>query len=187
MSLIIVGNGPSLLDSENGNLIDNFDIVVRLNAYTIKGFEKYVGTTTHYYFNTINFTNKNEQERLKHEYKRFVWHSWNWNAEKDESYKDFLKFYEGKSTEVIKTSRDTILEIQEYVGDNEYFTYSTGAIAIWMLLKEIPELYITGFDWWNKNDKHHYNDSGKLGNIHKPESEFRFINKLRIDNRIHFL
>ena len=42
--IIIVGNGPSVLNKELGEKIDNFDKVVGINNFQIEGFEKYVGT-----------------------------------------------------------------------------------------------------------------------------------------------
>jgi hypothetical protein len=49
MKAIIVGNANSLLQSCNGNLIDSFDLVIRLNKFQIKGYEQYVGTKTDIY------------------------------------------------------------------------------------------------------------------------------------------
>jgi len=56
--VIIVGNSPSVLEKEYGQLIDSFDIVIRLNRCVIDGYEKYIGrkiniwattgTTQHY-------------------------------------------------------------------------------------------------------------------------------------------
>jgi len=97
MSIIIIGNGSSLLDIKNGSTIDNFDIVVRFNAYTINGYEDYVGTKTHYWFNTINFQNKDTEQRLKCKYKRIYLHSWEWNPEKDSLYKTFVEHYNLKN------------------------------------------------------------------------------------------
>lgn len=45
-SIILVGNGSSLLDEKNGDFIDSFDTVVRFNNFVIKGYEKHVGTKT---------------------------------------------------------------------------------------------------------------------------------------------
>lgn len=44
--VILVGNGPSLLEGEQGAMIDSFDEVVRFNNYHIEGFEKHTGTRT---------------------------------------------------------------------------------------------------------------------------------------------
>lgn len=185
MIVIVVGNGSSLLENNNGKLIDSFDIVVRFNAYTIDKFEEQVGTKTNYWFNTINFSNKATNFRTNLEYDRIVWHSWHWNKATDEGYNAFVKHFKYKNIE--KTTRDIITEIQNYVGDHSYFNYSTGAIAIWMLLKEHNEITITGFDWWGKNKQHHYNDKGSIGTIHKPDKEFKFIEKLLKENKIKFL
>ena len=46
MSIIIVGNGTSILDKPNGNKIDSFDTVLRFNGFKIKGHEEYTGIKT---------------------------------------------------------------------------------------------------------------------------------------------
>jgi hypothetical protein len=187
MKVIVVGNGPTLLDVENGHLIDQFDIVVRFNDYSINRYEKYVGTKTDYWFNTINYNNKEGQPRLKHAYKKIVWHCWAWDPEKDNGYQSFLKFFQGKNVNFFKTEKKTIEELQEYANDKQYFNYSTGLIAIWMLLKEFDSLTITGFDWWKSGIGHHYNDKAPRGTIHKPEKELLVIQKLIEENKIKFL
>lgn len=54
--VIVVGNSRELLSREMGQEIDDFDVVVRLNNFKIKGYEKYTGTRTdafHMNHNTI--------------------------------------------------------------------------------------------------------------------------------------
>ena len=46
MSVIIVGNGPSILSLKRGNLIDSFETVIRINDYVIEGYEEYTGKKT---------------------------------------------------------------------------------------------------------------------------------------------
>lgn len=183
-SVILVGNGPSVLKNENGNKIDNYDVVVRFSWYHIEGYEKYVGTKTNIWFTTVACP-----IRLKKEYDLIYEHSWQWNKDKDKNYKNILKssekIKEGKNLK--KVERNILLEIQEYVDDKEYWTYSTGSIAIWILLKEYDKLTLTGFDWWEENDKHHYGDNQKIGTIHKPDKEFIFIKKLINDKKVNFL
>jgi len=43
---ILVGNGPAVLESEKGSIIDGFEEVVRFNRFAIKGYEKNVGSKT---------------------------------------------------------------------------------------------------------------------------------------------
>ena len=44
---IIVGNSGSSLHAENGEKIDEFDIVIRTNCFEISGYEKWVGSKVH--------------------------------------------------------------------------------------------------------------------------------------------
>lgn len=185
-NIIIVGNGSSLLEKENGHLIDQFDIVVRFNEYKIKGYEKYVGTKTTYWFNTVNFQNKQNESRMFVNYSKIFLHIWQWDINKDPLFKSFKQFYQDR-IELIKTQESTIIEIQKFVNDFSYFNYSTGAIAIWMLLKEHPKVVITGFDWWIPNKKHHYSDNVPIGTTHKPDKEYNLISKLIEEGKVEML
>ena len=40
MSIIIVGNGTSIKDNQDGKKIDGFDTVLRFNSFKIKGYEQ---------------------------------------------------------------------------------------------------------------------------------------------------
>ena len=44
--VILVGNSPSNLLKENGNIIDQFKTVIRFNDSQIQGYEKYIGKKT---------------------------------------------------------------------------------------------------------------------------------------------
>ena len=48
LRVLVLGNAPSLLNREMGKVIDGFDVVIRVNNFRIKGFEKHVGTKTDY-------------------------------------------------------------------------------------------------------------------------------------------
>lgn len=183
MKVVIVGNGPSVLDSLKGEMIDSFDIIVRFNNFKIKGFEKHVGSKTNYWFNTISNHKPEDYSNIS----KLIWHSWHWDEKTDVKYKEVKSLHSFKIFDISKTNKSIIEEIQEYTGNKLYFNYSTGAIAIWMLLKEHNEVYITGFDWWNKNVKHHYHNNSQRGNIHKPDEEYKFISKLIKENKLKFL
>lgn len=184
MSTIIVGNGGSLLNKHQGSNIDTFDNVVRFNAFETKGYEPHVGSKTDIWFSVMAFTENSW--RFQQEYKEVYWHSWQWDVEKDKHYHTFKKHL--KDREIIKTKRDTILQIQNYVDNKVYFPYSTGALATWMLLEKYDEpLYMTGFDWWQEGVKHHYSDNAPKGTLHKPEIEYVLFKKLESDKKIIFL
>jgi hypothetical protein len=42
--VILIGSSPVVLEKELGAKIDEFDVVIRFNAYQLKGFEKHIGT-----------------------------------------------------------------------------------------------------------------------------------------------
>ncbi|NBP04369.1 MAG: hypothetical protein EBU90_30665, partial [Proteobacteria bacterium] len=44
MKIVVVGNGRCALTRENGQFIDNCDVVVRIKDFSTKGYEKYVGS-----------------------------------------------------------------------------------------------------------------------------------------------
>ena len=43
MSILLIGNGPSVLQNKCGALIDEFDLVVRFNNFELEGYGDYVG------------------------------------------------------------------------------------------------------------------------------------------------
>jgi hypothetical protein len=53
-SVAIVGNGGSLKEKEDGNLIDSFDVVVRFNNFDLsEKYIKHVGSKTDFWSNTF--------------------------------------------------------------------------------------------------------------------------------------
>jgi hypothetical protein len=187
MRTIIVGNGSSLLDNTNGDIINSFDNVVRFNAYTIESFEKHVGTKTTIWFNTINFQNKNDW-RVSSPYNQIFLHSWQWDDKKDKLYIDFCSHFRLNNidTPITKTKKQSIIEIANYFNIETYKAFSTGIIAIWEMLKMSPTVVITGFDWWDRNE-HHYNDKACRGTLHKPVIEKQIIDQLIDEKRINIL
>ena len=181
--LIVVGNGSSLLDKKNGELIDSHEEVLRFNFFSTEKFEEYVGTKTTMWFTGTNFSEKNWRITLP--YKKVFTFSWQWDENKCLAHQGYLQAI--KQCPIEKVGKNNIIEIQKYVNDDKYFAYSSGSICIWRLLKDYDQITITGFDWWEKRDKHHYNDNHIIGTLHKPDLEKRFIFKLLEDNKIKFL
>ena len=174
--IVLIGNGPSVLDHKFGRLIDSFETVVRFSWYHINGHEEYVGTKTDIWFTTCA-----DLRRMKTGgYREVYEHSWQWDPDKDKNYKNLTAYFPNAK----KTKRDTIIEMQQYVDDTEYFCYSTGAIAAFLFSKQYGEVTLYGFDWWESREKHHYGDNQTRGGIHKPDKEFKLFCKLAKDGRI---
>lgn len=182
MAIILVGNGPSVLDKKNGEIIDSFGEVVRFNWYHIEGYEEYVGTRTDIWFTSV-YTGYGFN-RAAEKYKVVYRHSWEWDPAEDKIYNELLKY----DNPIIKVEEKEVLEIRKYMGkENSYYYYSSGAIAINIFLKQYDKLTLTGFDWWEGRKKHHYGDKSGRGNIHKPKMEKLYIDKLLSEGKVEFL
>ena len=171
---IIVGNGTSVLDFELGDKVDDFDTVIRFNAYRIDGYEKHVGTKT-----DIWATCTADGRHLKEidSYREVISHSW---TEKEEDCKTYNKLKD-KREDVWKISPDVWKNIKK---DFKIETPSTGLLIIYCMLQRYNRVYLYGFDWWDRKE-HHYSDKAKRGHLHKPDQELRYIKSW--SNRIKFL
>ncbi len=170
--IILIGNGPSLLDKKNGEEIDSFNNVVRFNNYKIDSFESYVGKKTDIWFTVC--CNPKHMESI-HKYKEVYAHSWEWNKEKCKTYQK------------ISQKRFCIKMERGFVRSNiPIDSPSTGLIAMFYFLSKYKKITITGFDWWSSN-KHHYGDNEKRGSIHKPSEEYQVISALINNGLIDFL
>jgi|TARA_B100001094_G_scaffold86407_1_gene82764 hypothetical protein len=171
MSIIIVGNGTSILDKPNGNKIDSFDTVLRFNGFKIKGHEEYTGIKTNIWF-TVNHAHVNQIDAFD----EVVVHSWQWDSEKCKIYQDFIS----KRNDCKQTDGNfvrTKIKLR---------SPSTGMIAIHMMLERYDKVTITGFDWWDRSN-HHYGDNEPRGTLHNPKEEHRIIQDLVEKNKVKFL
>jgi hypothetical protein len=172
VKIILIGNGSSVLDRKFGEFIDSFDRVVRFNRYLLNGYEKFVGTKTTDWYNT-QFIEKNSF-RFLGEFDSFTFHSWRWDKE-CERFNSCWPFV--KATIKKRTCESTVDEMSEFL-DLDYKWFSTGAIAVWEMLKQFDTVHLYGFDWWD-NEKHHYGDNEPRGNLHQPNKEKIFFEKLK--------
>jgi hypothetical protein len=117
------------------------------------------------------------------EYSQVYLHSWQWDKAKCKLWLELAPLFR---CPVTKVERSTILEIQEFAGDNEYFAYSTGMIAVWLMIKSRGFVTLTGFDWWDR-ERHHYCDNAIRGSLHKPDRELAVMRKLEAAGKLAFL
>ena len=170
-SIILVGNGPSLLDKPNGLLIDSFHRVLRFNLYNTKNNIEYTGVKTDIWFTVSNvrITPRNVQE--------VYFHVWDKNKLTHPYYIELQHNF--KHTHVV--TDELLTEMRRYF-KTQYGMFSTGMIAIYVMLKKWPYITLTGFDWWDpKYTLHHYFDSKEAqfkeikGKGHEPTLEKQFI------------
>jgi len=176
MKIIVVGNAASLLNKKNGELIDSFDVVIRLNKFVIKNYEEFVGTKTNIYcskwfnmkYNINNLINYNK-----------VWLPYpkppNWWTSKG-NFKEVtqnehdvnIKKFNLNSNNIVYLSLDKANEMESVF--KNVCQPSTGLISIMMATQEFKndDIYYTGFDnfntGWYWNPKHNC-ISGMLNSV----------------------
>jgi hypothetical protein len=65
--VLIIGNGPSVFEAERGDEIDEFKgKIARCNDYKIDGYEKYIGTRTNIY--AVSFSDEHENMKKDYEF-----------------------------------------------------------------------------------------------------------------------
>jgi len=163
--IVIVGNGMSCLNNENGSLIDSCETVIRIGQFKIEGFEKFVGTKFDVYsacntkgpfypgndLDIISFLEKYNIKSCREmwfmEPKIFC----------DQWYKGLfpstginIKYHDIFEDVIRNTSEEIqLLKVNKYYN---YFEHkpSTGILCIQKCLRETNvdnfEIFITGFD-----------------------------------------
>lgn len=178
--IIIVGNGSSLLDKQNGELINSFENVVRFNRYAIEGFEKNVGTKTDILFTVLRINNLKEN-LLKVKYNEIYFYyrydnqlAW---------YQEYLNYYKDSKTYIKKFKES---EVCENMLKGIKIIPSSGLVAILNFINIYGKVCITGFDWWEK-EKNHYCDNDARSPVHNPQIEKQIIYNLKDQNKIEFI
>lgn len=171
---LIIGNGTSVLDYELGEHIDKFDNIVRFNAYKIEGYEKHVGTKTDIWATCV--PHKSHVSNID-SYKEVICHSWESDMEYCKIYRDLSKY----RTDVWKIP---VFVWRNLKKDFEVQDPSTGLLLINLMLDRYDEVWLYGFDWWDR-EEHHYSDKNPRGTLHKPDQELAYIKSL--GNRVRFL
>jgi hypothetical protein len=154
MKAIIVGNAASLLNRNNGYIINSYDIVIRLNKFKIKGFEKHVGIKTDIYCSkwlnmSYNLENVNSFKEIWLPYpKPPSWwtSSGNFNEVDTETHNNYINKFNIHEKVIKYMPEECLSEFEEVF--KKTCQPSTGLIAILMAIKYLKNYTInyTGFD-----------------------------------------
>lgn len=189
-NVCIVGNGASLLGRGLGETIDSHAQVVRFNEFKIAGFEGDVGCKTDIWFYNRDSEHPSIVTRLTQaQPKRMFVHEWN-IADTAPLRLDTLITQAGTSTVAARVQKAFLTEMTAFLGE-KYSIWSSGAIAVWLLLKETPCVTLAGFDWWHQPAKFHYMNTQKFYYLpnrgHQPGLEKQFFDRLAADGKLRFL
>jgi hypothetical protein len=186
--ILLIGNGPSVLNHKLGTIIDGYEDVVRFNNYQIKGYEEYVGTRTTMLSRracddvilhpSVHFTNV------------FCFVTYcRWTSGMV-SVSRIIKQHYGDKCEVIDWKK--CKQIGEQIGlDQPYNEWaSVGVLTIALLVERFgrENVVLHGFDGLNSNGnneiKHYFDVPPKDGKFHSGVKECRFIDGLGLDRLV---
>lgn len=190
-SILVIGNGESILNQRLQKKIDSFNTILRINNYIIKDFESFVGTKTDIWFNGANSklvspTIMPKEVIVAPPSEVIIKHQKN--------LKDYIARRVGQNYNNLTLLR--LKEIKRYeteVGSNRL---TTGLYAIKWAMNNFKKVYIHGFDFFI-NSKAHYYDSKLMnfvnnkilnkGHKHNNEHERNYVEKLITNKEIKLL
>ena len=212
MKVILIGNSAIDKSKEFGQQIDNdFDLVIRMNRYEIKGYEKYLGTKTNIW--VLNRAICLGKARISYDgpdcsietvYKQKLEQS------KDLEYMLMLTYipeYQGNRGE-IQTLQNKVqrwkdlrvgdtCEISKYlflkwneVMEANWYKPATGLISIHYFLEKYDEIYIHNFDCGKT--KHYWGDGVNsrcepMNSKHNWSFDEKVIDELVRENKVKYL
>jgi len=188
-SILIIGNGESILKNKIGSLINKFENIVRINNYRILSYEEFLGNKTTIWFNGAN------QGLIKREKfpNNIIISIPSEVLSKKTDINTFIK-------KRIRTNRFKYLslkKIKEYEQKVGHNRLTTGCYSIMWALDNFKNIYIYGFDFFI-NSKGHYFDNKivrsiknnnliKKGYKHNNNLEKKYITNLIKQKKVHKL
>jgi hypothetical protein len=186
--IVVIGNGPSILNHNFGKLIDSFANVVRINDYQITGYDKFIGTKTNIWARS---NSKKTKDRNWSAYDKVILASPEWN------FGSIEKIAQGHKN-VIIVPKEQALQLQRTlkqpgrarVGDKRW--PSTGLLVLDYLIKEYKIVYLHGFDCFKKikgSPRHYYNNKERIKRCfaHDQSKELGWIESNVRQGKLKFL
>lgn len=159
---LLIGNGPSATSMKLGKEIDEFEgVVVRFNAYDIKGFEEYVGTRTD------EWVTCSTHPRWWKDYDK-VWLV-NYARKRDDFILKHLRKRYPDCEDIPEWAWDYVQTITPMIAP------SSGAVVAAYYQRD-SEVYIYGFDFFLAKRHHYGNDEAYC--YHNATEEQRYFGKL---------
>jgi len=122
-----------------GAWIDEHAVVVRFNLFQTGRFAADVGTKTTIWFNNRDATSATVKRTIvEHPCERIYVHTWGETGRAATTFREELKRL-GRTTPVQPVERAMLTAMRRYLGEN-YTTFSTGAIGVWMMLYHLLKL-----------------------------------------------
>ena len=187
--ILIIANGPSILNQNFGTEIDKFQEVARINNFQLDGFEKHIGSKT-----TIWFNGGNQNLKKPNFYPKevIVFIPYEILERKEQKVKKKLPIRLGMNSDDYIVIRKE--KMKEYEEKSKIKRPTTGFNSILWAVDNYKEVIIHGFDFF-QDSKEHYYDSyimKKISNLkimrkgqkHDNIGEKKFIQSLINKNKV---
>ncbi len=182
VKVIIVGNGPSILDNKNGHKIDAFDVVVRINNFQTIGFEEYSG-----FRRDVLFTCRLNEFNSAAEISSFreVIISLLMNPLDGVTISEKILEHPNITTRI---DWPHVYELGMRAGIVRPQYPSTGLICIDYMIRRYGAVTITGFDFFKRGNGHYFSkEERKSPPRHNGLKEKQFVLQLQKEGKLSFL
>lgn len=176
--ILLIGNGPSVLNAPLGAEIDKFDKVIRVNDWVTEGYEEFTGTKTDFWI-TGGSSRTIIKERDPSIQPIFLIPQDRWYGGENKLKKELTELF---SSDMVSNSWfvDTLM-FKRIVGLGGVARPSTGYASI-ILLSKLFNLkpFVLGFDFLSTGMKHYFKESSKpfFSPNHEWSKELSGFNKL---------
>ena len=161
-SVAIVGNGPSEIGQNKGQEIDSHDIVIRINNYSIDGYENDYGTKTDIWIRGSGSPQVEDRSKVTN-YKAVIWEGDYEHYSVKFNHLDIL--YRDSKKNVLFTNFDYETHKKLKTESNIDFPTSGLVCIYWLLTLKLKQLDFYGFSFLNKSNNkkiHYYKDVDEM-------------------------
>ena len=187
--ILIIGNGRSVLDYSFGEQINKFTVVGRINNYSTKKYEDYIGHKTDIWFNGAN-QNLKKQRSIPSEVVVFIPPEI-LHRKGETIYHRISKRLDISKEKYFIVPIETMKQYEKQLGITRP---TTGTSSILWALENYKKVIIHGFDFFI-DSKTHYNENiiikllidwgiNKKAGKHNMIAEKQYIDKLIRENKV---
>ena len=187
-SILIIGNGESILKYDFGQKIDTYPTIARINNYKIKGYEQKVGTKTDIW---INGANSKLEKKPNYPNKILTFIPSDILAKKEKNINNYVSNrlkLDNNKFEVAPLN--SIKNFEKKINHNRL---TTGLYSILWATENYNEVIIHGFDFFINSKSHYYNSKIasiineyflKKGKKHNNHKEKDYVEKMIINKQV---
>lgn len=188
--IIVVGNSPNIMSDKVGHLIDEFDMVIRINDFKTDGFQEYTGTkVTHWvtsFSPSIDIRNTSIFDKI------FTSNVSQTEKVFNNRINRILKGSASANKKLVILSDKELRDLKLSIGYSAKNKWPTsGLIAIYVALNKIhnADVYYHGFSFFKEAGKyvsHYWNETKKeeFRKHHDHSLEEKYVNRLVKEGKI---